>query len=190
MQRKGKIVLLVGTWAVLTVAVFWWYQFRVIQPFDPGNVLFDGVSLPVPPEFRQQGGIKLVHFWRPDCACNAFNLDHLQTILADYTRDDVALYVAARGASAKMPIQQPYKTLSENANPELFAAIPSAPGVAIWDNDNQLAYFGPYSVGPVCSARNSLITLVLNTLLAGGQASFTTLAGNGCFCAWQRQNQG
>ncbi|WP_240312095.1 DUF6436 domain-containing protein [Teredinibacter turnerae] len=183
-MQHWKITALLSLWALLTALTFWWYQFRQIQPFAQTNAFFAAADLPAPPEFASAPGLKLVHFWREGCLCNPANLEHLRELLSEYRTADLQLFVVARGKLPSRWLNTAYTTLDETANAGLFSAIPSAPGLAIWDANNRLAYFGPYSVGPICSARNSVIGLVLDSLLAGQNTQLTTMAGNGCFCDW------
>jgi len=87
------------------------------------------------------------------------------------------------GSSGQLP-----STLSAlQPLPELTgsAQIPASPAVAIWDRQGQLAYFGPYSEGAVCTSSNSFIEPILDALIAEHPVNASNTLAVGCFCDWQ-----
>ncbi|MGH8441085.1 MAG: DUF6436 domain-containing protein, partial [Pseudomonas sp.] len=63
--------------------------------------------------------------------------------------------------------------------------LPASPGVAIWDRQGKLAYFGPYSEGATCNSSNSFIEPILLALSQGRAVSATHTMAVGCYCPWQ-----
>ena len=67
------------------------------------------------------------------------------------------------------------------------ADLPASPAVAIWDAQGDLAYFGPYSEGAVCTSSNSFIEPILEALVAGRRVRADSNLAVGCFCDWREQ---
>ena len=63
--------------------------------------------------------------------------------------------------------------------------LPASPAVAIWDSSGQLAYFGPYSEGALCTSSNSFIEPILEALVAGRPVRADSNLAVGCFCDWK-----
>lgn len=57
--------------------------------------------------------------------------------------------------------------------------------MAIWDQQGQLAYFGPYSEGALCTSSNSFIEPILEALVAGRPVRADSNLAVGCFCDWK-----
>lgn len=188
--NKTKTILLIAIWAISCCVVFWWYQFRLIRAFSDTPVLFDALDLAAPKQFKQSDSIKIVHFWQSNCPCNAFNKSHLERILQNFKGEKIELFVASQGDLPKNWIAHPYTQLDQASHTALYQLIPSSPGLAIWSKNNQLSYFGPYSVGPICTEENSFISLILQELIDGQQPKMTTVLGNGCFCSWPGYQKG
>ncbi len=56
--------------------------------------------------------------------------------------------------------------------------------MAIWNAQGELAYFGPYSEGAVCTSGNSFIEPILDALVQGRQVNATHTLAVGCYCPW------
>ncbi|SMF27289.1 hypothetical protein SAMN02745866_01731 [Alteromonadaceae bacterium Bs31] len=189
-HSKLLTVFSISVWALVTLATFWWYEIRNIRPFGESTVFFEAQSIPVPPEFIGNSSVKLVHFHEPGCYCNAPSQEHLQAIINTYQFRNVEFFSISN---------EEHSTIGENAdkliaidhekNAELYQLIPSSPGVAIWDSNNKLAYFGPYSLGPSCDSRNGFVEGVLENLIVGQEANITSTVGTGCFCQWQESKK-
>lgn len=189
-----------AVWIIATGYAFWHFQFSQLRPFTPpqnDRAFFDGEviskrieSLPIAPA----GAATLIHFWDPACPCSRFNDDHLRALVEQYAPNGIeVLVVPAPGAPIPSTgtLQARYGTAVRLAAPELRALRPpSSPAVAVVDNKEQLAYFGPYSTDGLCSADGGgFVEAVLDNLLAGRQSrQFNTLAF-GCYCPWPTHNK-
>ena len=194
--KYGVGIILVTLWVLATVYAFWWFQFRLLQPFvangQEKTVLFD--SDPLRSHLSSIGrnssgttnAITLVHFWDPECPCNRFNQVHVQQLMQEYGPRGVHFVVVAG-----KQIAQAKKIFSDPAVVEFIEELPaqsrppSSPAVAIMDRSGELAYFGPYSVGAVCSVGNgAFVEKALDQVLSGINPKYWNTLAVGCFCSW------
>lgn len=187
MTARQKNLLLAGfggLWLITLMAAFWWYQNRFIRPFELQTELFSAAQLALPPGLAGAGPIRLVHFWDPACPCNIGNQQHLAELVAHFAPLGVSFHAVQRpGSSGHLPEQ--LGMIPSLPLPPGAEQIPASPAVAIWDQQGQLAYFGPYSEGATCNASNSFIEPVLQALLDGRPVSATQTLASGCFCDWR-----
>lgn len=185
-SRKTLLAsLLILCWAAAMLAAYWWYEARYLRSFSEQTALFYGEQLRLPDELAGPGPIRLVHFWDPACPCNVGNQQHLAEVIERFAPQGVEFYAVQKpGSSGQLP--NTLRTLK--ALPELIgsAQIPASPAVAIWDRSGQLAYFGPYSEGAVCTSSNSFIEPILDALVANRPVSASNTLAVGCFCDWQK----
>lgn len=175
--------MLILCWAAAMLAAYWWYEARYLRSFSEQTALFYGEQLRLPDELAGPGPIRLVHFWDPACPCNVGNQQHLAEVIERFAPLDVEFYAVQKpGSSGQLP--NTLRTLK--ALPELIgsAQIPASPAVAIWDRSGQLAYFGPYSEGAVCTSSNSFIEPILDALVAERPVNASNTLALGCFCDW------
>lgn len=175
--------LLILCWGAAMLAAYWWYEARYLRSFSEQTALFYGGQLRLPDELAGPGPIRLVHFWDPACPCNVGNQQHLAEVIERFDPQGVDFYAVQKpGSSGQLP-----RSLSTlQALPELTgsAQLPASPAVAIWDRSGQLAYFGPYSEGAVCTSSNSFIEPILDALVADRPVSASNTLAVGCFCDW------
>ena len=171
-------------WAASMAGAYWWYQLRYIRTFSPQATLCSGNILRLPAELAGPGPIRLVHFWDPACPCNVGNQQHLSLLLEHFGPKGVRFYAVQKpGSHGQLPTPlQGLQTIEQLSGSE---NLPASPAVAIWDQQGQLAYFGPYSEGASCSSGNSFIEPVLEALSAGRQVSASNTLAISCFCDWQ-----
>ena len=159
MHSRRRIIiasLLALLWLAAMLAAFWWFQARYIRPFDERTELFIGSQLRLPAELAGPGAIRLVHFWDPACPCNVGNQQHLGELVEQFAPRGVQFYAVQKaGSEGRLPDNlQQLQPLPALPGSESLAA---SPAVAIWDQQGQLAYFGPYSEGALCTSSNSFI---------------------------------
>ncbi|QLF95040.1 thiol-disulfide isomerase [Pseudomonas sp. ABC1] len=170
-------------WAIAMLLAYQWYQARYLRPFDQRTEIFSGEALALPDAIAGPGPVRVVHFWDPACPCNVGNQQHLAELLAHYADKGVDFYVIQKpGTQGSLSPQlsglKPLQGLPGSAE------LPASPAVAIWNNDGQLGYFGPYSEGAVCNASNSFIEPIISALLQGRDVQATRALAVGCFCDW------
>ncbi|PTS82213.1 thiol-disulfide isomerase [Pseudomonas sp. HMWF032] len=176
--------LLILLWAAAMLAAYRWYESRYLRSFSEQTALFYGEQLRLPDELAGPGPIRLVHFWDPACPCNVGNQQHLAELIERFASQGVNFYAVQKpGSSGQLPSTlsalQPLAELTGSTQ------IPASPAVAIWDRTGQLAYFGPYSEGAVCTSSNSFIEPILDALIEERPVSASNTLAVGCFCEWQ-----
>lgn len=171
-------ILVIG----LLIAAFYWFQSRYIRSFDERAAFFSGDQLHLPQELAGPGPIRFVHVWEPACPCNIGNQQHLTELVEHYQAKGIAFYqIRKTGSRGKLPGKLADLPEIELGGSEL---IPASPAVGIWDQQGQLAYFGPYSEGFTCNADNSFIEPILEALAAGRPVRAANTLAVGCFCDW------
>jgi hypothetical protein len=175
----------IACWAFALAGAYWWYQLRYIRSFSPQAALFTGQDLRLPADLAGPGPIRIVHFWDPACPCNVGNQQHLGELMAHFAPLGVRFYAVQKPASqGQLPAS--LAALTTLSTLPGSATLPASPAVAIWDQQGQLAYFGPYSEGANCTSSNSFIEPILDALIAGRPVNASNTLAVGCFCDWQQ----
>lgn len=161
-----------------------WFQSRYVRAFEEHATLFTGDSLRLPAALAGPGAIRVVHFWDAACPCNVGNQQHLAELMEHYQPLGVKFYAIEKGQKhSRLPDNlaalQPLEGLPG------AEGIPASPAVAIWNQQGQLAYFGPYSEGAVCNSANSFIEPVLQALTERRAVHATHTMAVGCYCPWE-----
>ncbi|WP_126457004.1 DUF6436 domain-containing protein [Sulfuriflexus mobilis] len=189
-------------WFVAMLTAFWWFQLRSLRAFDASELtrteFFTGTELArhLPPLMQTHAKARVVHFWDPACACNRFNQVHVNNLMEEYGNRLVEFLVVVRARPGHDPQRlqaEAHKAFPHAAVVEVRTAWPqqgmppSSPAVAVTDARGKLAYFGPYSIGAVCSVGNGdFVEGTLNKLLQGNNPQQVNTLATGCFCPWQR----
>ncbi|MDZ3994804.1 DUF6436 domain-containing protein [Pseudomonas sp. Teo4] len=179
--------LLTGLALLICAAGLWWaydsFQSRYLRPFENQPTLFDGSQLRLPAQLAGPGKVRVVHFWDPACPCNVGNQQHLSDLVSQFADKGVTFLVAQKtGSHGQLPAN--LSTLEPVVNLPGSEHLPASPAVAIWDQQGNLAYFGPYSEGAVCNASNSFIEPILKALLDGRPVNASNTLAVGCYCPW------
>ena len=203
-RRLWFALPLVALWLAGTVYAFWWFEFRHLRPFEleateraesfSGEGLATALAGLLPEGERTTA--TLFHFWDPACPCSRFNELHVRELRERYAAEGIRFAVIprpgrfdsgeeARRAAAEQFGEVELVELSEARFREL--PVPSAPALAILDAADDeppaLAYFGPYSVGAVCSSSTGTFAeSTLDELLAGKRPRQLNTVAFGCFC--------
>lgn len=182
MRNKLLIATIILLWGCALVTALWWYKSRYIRPFSADATLFTGDSLRLPDSLAGPGNIRLVHFWEPACPCNSGNQQHLAEMMQNYG-DAVSFYqVQKAGSRGQLPA--PLQGMQHLHSLPGSDQLPASPAVAIFDRSGELAYFGPYSEGAVCTSSNSFIEPILEALKQGRRVAAANTLATGCFCDW------
>jgi hypothetical protein len=210
--RRRLATALSVCWLLATAYAFWWFQLRNLQPFDPDaasrTVLFEARQIntalsallsdtPVTADADRQNMATVIHFWDPACPCSRFNERHVRDIVSGYrdrgirfvviaraghglTHDALATRARAAFGDAVQLMDAPTGTLTD--------LTPSSPATAILDAEGELAYFGPYSTGALCTSTTGVFAeRVLDQLLLGHNPQQWNTWASGCFCSWNRR---
>jgi hypothetical protein len=183
-SRKTLLASLIALiWIAAMLAAFWWFEARYVRSFDQQAALFAGDELRLPTELAGPGPIRLVHFWDPACPCNIGNQQHLAELIEHFAPLGVSFHAVQKpGSNGQLPAT--LSAMQALAPLPGSAGIPASPAVAIWDQQGQLAYFGPYSEGLTCNSSNSFIEPILEALSAGRPVNASNTMAVGCFCQW------
>lgn len=174
---------------LIALGLWFWLRFGVanLRSFTETSqqaVFFSGGALKLPENLAGPGKVRVVHFWDPQCPCHRETDVHLNYLIGLYRFSGVDFYsVQKPGSKGQMlPILQGKLT----ALPALegMQALPASPAVAIWDQQGNLAYAGPYSEGLVCNSANSFVEPVLDALVANRAVSAANTMAVGCYCNW------
>lgn len=178
MIKKTLAGLAIVLWAVLLLVALWWYNSNYIR-----TEFFSGQQLHFPASVSSPAPIRLVHFWEPGCPCNLGNQQHLADLMHNYKGKVAFYHMQMPGSSGQLP-----KSLDgmQAISLQLDAdTLPASPAVAIFDEFDRLAYFGPYSEGAICTSSNSFVEPILDALLEGRSVLAGSNLAAGCFCSWQ-----
>ncbi len=195
-------IFMVITWLILMFYAFWWFEYRLLQPFAPGvnsqTVFFDGeqgmqrladqIAIEIEDKQLQNSLATVVHFWDPDCPCNRLNESHVKKIIQDYGDMGVNFVIATRDKSGLREARQRFThpaVIHYQANLPAEFSPPSSPAAVVVNRQGEASYFGPYSVGALCLSDNgNFVETILDSLLQGKNRMQINTAAIGCFCDW------
>lgn len=108
---------------------------------------------------------KTVHFTQNDCVCNYVAEPHIESI-KQLTKDK-------NGVNINIPLTD-----------ELTEYVPSTPAVAVFNEDEQLIYFGPYATGLFCTKSNGLVErFIINRNTINQPIATIPMDSEGCYCS-------
>lgn len=159
-----------------------WVGRSLVPGLEPRAELFMAPPLQLPPALAGVGPVRVVHFWDPHCPCNVANQLHLATLLERF-EPQVAFYSVQRpGRQGQLPPL--LAGLSALAALEGMEGLPASPAVAIWNQQGELVYVGPYHDGSRCSEGQGLVVPMLEALLDHRPVQATQQLAVACFCDW------
>lgn len=148
--------------------LFWWFDYRFWGAYPSQVIQFDSAAIkklysilkPSTSNFAL-----VVHFVDDSCPCEAYRKAHVMNIDAILSNVDNIL-------------------VTQNEAKQLGFAVPASPSVAVWDQQGELAYFGPYSSGMTCGQGFDFVTMTFEKLQMGNNPKWVNTQGFGCFCPW------
>lgn len=167
---------------VLPLAGLGWLAWGQLTRSVPFGVAADPMVLAawtLPDDAASVRGIKVVHLRAPGCLCEYRTQLHRGQLYQRYHGSEVHFFELSTTALTPLPGW----TALPPATAAALAGI-GAPGVAIFDGQNRLAYLGPYAEGYFCGSGNSWVEPVIDQLLAGKKVHSLNLFTSGCFCPW------
>jgi len=187
-RRRLLASLMIALWLIAAGGYLYGLEAARWQPFMRADLAqFDGSALrnlantPTLP-----GHITIVHFYDAQCACSQATLQHIADFKQRYGKRISQYFFSNADAKAG-------QTLAGQVPPAPAAmaalwgqAVPSSPAVAVWDERGTLAYFGPYSSGPICGTGKDFVSVALDALMHGENLGFINTTAVGCFCPWHR----
>lgn len=191
MPRKLVGFSLVLGWGTFIVIAFWLFTYKNLRLFAdeqdvlakfPADVAQSMTSIgPLP---TQSIG-RLIHFWNPACRCSRFSQSHVEEIITSYEKQGIDFVVAVPNQSLVDRALTTFPRVSDVIVINNLEGL-SSPSAVIFDSQNTLVYFGPYSDGAFCSSDGSTpVEQVLDGAIT--QQSVTpwlNLSTFGCYCDW------
>jgi len=151
------------------VAAIYFISGRLVT-FDPAGKLFGQrgktviQQLKVIPELQHVDlSNTIVHFTSDHCSCTQYSEDHKRDINQQAGLDG-------------------FNVINIHLPAHLESIIPSTPSILIVNKDEDLLYFGPYSIGLACSASNGYVETVMQNYAKGYSASLIMNDATGCYC--------
>jgi len=176
----GVILIVVG----FLVFVMWNTGAVYLRDYSNTTVLFNPDDFSIPAELKNIKSIRVVHFWDPKCPCNEEPDSHLRDLISLHNTSNIKFYRVQKPDSTGdiapflRDVMQPLDKV------EGMQLLPASPSLVIWDENDNLAYAGPYSEGVTCNSNNSFVEPVLEALVAGRKISVPGTIAVGCYCDW------
>jgi hypothetical protein len=190
------LIMIFGTWILTTLTGLWWFQSTKVKSFidiQDDVTFFQAHSIDnlLQPYLKKAGGAPenqktLLHFWRPDCLCNRISQRHFSDLTSQYSSEQLRIIIIAHPSSSDYDIEELLRLNSDRfmvirADDSLLS-LPSSPSLAIYDDQGEFNYFGPYGFGAFCTVRDDgFLSSIIDNPKPG---RFTNVIGDGCFCSW------
>lgn len=203
-HKVTLITSIVIIWLAASMFGLWWFQQQNVRPFvqpsdNPAARNLNQVtedftafyqSLPQSNVQINRNAVTLIHLWNPECLCNNVSARHISAILDAFTPEQLN-FVMLTPTSISTTDFDEVKRLNPRAiviRQPNDSTIPltASPALAVFNPSGNMAYFGAYGFGALCSlSDDSLFTNMITSLLNGETyGPFLNIAGSGCFCAW------
>lgn len=169
MNSSRIAIIIVVLWFGACGVAFWWFEYRHWGQFETSMVQFDYEAIiELYPILNSAGKntILVVHFADDDCPCDRYRKKHVKDLTATLS-----------GTSQVV--------INAQSNEFMNLHIPATPAVAIWNQQGELAYFGPYSSGMTCGDGFDFISMVFEKMISGVNPNWINTQGVGCFCPWR-----
>lgn len=204
-QRKVTLMaLVVLIWILGSLFGLYWFQQQSMRPFveasDPASARDPAIVeaglrellLRLPEsEKHSDHKVTVVHLWNPDCLCNSVSARHTSAIINEWPDSpDVRFVILTPTSTSDESLSEARKVYP---NAVIMKALPTdalpltaSPGLGIVSATGDMAYFGAYGFGALCTLSDeALFTNMIKQLLSGKDyGPFLNIAGSGCFCDW------
>lgn len=158
---------IVAIWLIYTMFSFVIVSKERLVEFDKYGVLANydhqQIGALLAEEFADNDSLQgaVLHLGRDNCSCSQFTESHVLSL-------------------AKMAEEHQLTNLYKK--PSKNSVVYSTPAVAIFDNEQQLIYFGPYGQGIGCSETAGFAQTVLSNYVKGYDAAVIISSAKGCYC--------
>ena len=157
-------------WLGFTLAAAIYFISGRLIDFDPKEKLTGKNSRLVIQELKEMGELEgvnlsdtIIHFTSNNCSCTQYSEDHKRDINQQAGLDG-------------------FNVVNIHLPAHLESIIPSTPSILIVNKDEDLLYFGPYSIGLACSASNGYVETVMQNYAKGYSSSLIMHDATGCYC--------
>ena len=191
-----SLLLLASTGLYFTVVDRYMLSTQSIAFFDQATDIEKVYASIKWPE-QQKNKIRIIYFWQAYCPCDATVMPHFKELYKTHTQDAVDFYLAdispvALSAATESPANLTAvarernrvfdKLLGQKLTNLFKPYVSHTPSVAIWNENNELTYYGPHNLGYVCNAQTSFVKKVIDSLLQNIFSKNINIVGKGCFC--------
>jgi len=157
-------------WLAFTLAAAIYFISARLVKFDPDGKLSNKNSRVVIQQLKEMGELEgidlsdtIIHFTSDSCSCTQYSEDHKRDINQQAGLDG-------------------FDVVNIHLPANLESIIPSTPSILIVNKDEDLLYFGPYSIGLACTASNGYVETVMQNYAKGYSAPFIMNEATGCYC--------
>ncbi|MBE0483045.1 MAG: hypothetical protein IBX52_06035 [Bacterioplanes sp.] len=199
-HKNTLLSLLLITWLTATLIGLWWFQQQTIRPFvgQDDDMRFWRASDTAPlllnvlghlPNPRPQQ-VTLVHLWNPDCLCNQVSQRHFSGLVQQFDHEHLRVIILTPQTTSDATIHQFHRLNGDRytvvrVSQDIDLPIPSSPGLALFNDQMQMSYYGAYGFGALCTLDDdAFFPNIIERMQAGPYGPFMNVAGRGCFCAW------
>lgn len=173
LSKKLVRLLALLLWGVFILCAIYIAHERRLSLFDPTNSLLTQVSaMNFSQPFSQaigdsQGSLanKVIHFSENNCVCQRIANSHISSV-------------------KHLAQQEKFENIDMSLTAALRKYIPSTPAVAVFDHNENLIYFGPYSSGYFCSVGSGIVEKFLTVKPRQKHIGAVVLTDSkGCYCS-------
>ena len=169
----SKLGILTIVWVALLLLGLAFLPIYKQVEFDPeSRLLMSSMNMTIDQSMVQKMANEIddlsntiVHFTSNECLCDSFAERH-------------------RGSFENLLGEQGYTSqfININADSKLATLLPATPAVAIFDEQGQLSYLGPYAAGIGCFAGAGFVEQIVNYVLAKPEGAWINSDNQGCYC--------
>lgn len=176
---------LVATWAVVSAAAFWKYEFKYALPTGkptqvkevgkPLKLTTDAGTLTIGPTEP----ITVLDFTSGDCSCSRFVRGHVTDLIHLYSPQHVRFVTVLESAD---PVPSEVPTVSDSQG-KLAArfGVKATPSAVILDRQGQVLYAGAYNQGRFCdNSQTAFVDLALEAIVQGHRPAIPRTPFYGC----------
>lgn len=170
---KSKVIALaVCCWALILLFFIVYFANTQGKYFDQqGELAYAASSMNYEADFiaallKQKISLNntVIHFYQDDCFCKLIATPHINAI--------------KKLAQANTMVNN---SINVNDLPRAAEFVPATPAVAVFDEQAQLRYFGPYASGMYCAGKKGLVEDFIPASDRSLGAAILTDA-SGCYC--------
>lgn len=199
LNQKMTSIFLVFGWLITVVFAFWWFELKWFQSFSvPDQKVWQQNSEAwFKAEHFVESGVTLggadkhitvINIVDPNCPCSRYSIPHIRTLMETFSSEDVQFFLlpgSQKSAWKTDDVFRGIESLGLSMQQSFLSVISMTPAVMVFNQDQQLAYFGPYSEGATCGQGQGYVELVLDSLISTGvNPKWMNTSAIGCFCPW------
>lgn len=191
--KKNISLVLLAVLILVSIAIYLFVNHRYILSTE--QIAFFDQSAGIEQVYKtiewpehQKNNIRIIYFWQAYCPCDATVIPHFKELYKEHGDNNVDFYLADLSPiklqnNNQPSYERPFSHVLDGDISNLFRPFVShAPSVAIWDQNNELTYYGPHNLGFVCNADTSFVKKVVDSLLQNIYSKNTNIVGDSCFC--------